>query len=165
VPIKDPVKEWVQENWWTWVEEKPGWFTDAWIAKVPDDFIPAEEDRAALQKLRKRSVFGGSSTGDEKSRKLSLGGGGTAAIVPVVGSEDTGATGSGANFVGVLKAPVEGGAGADEIGAAVKKNREVVGVKIDDSAVDGIGGKHRALDEKKTTTKVSEKRAGEEIVN
>jgi hypothetical protein len=49
----------VQENWWTWKEEKPDWFTDAWISEVPDDFIPAKEDRVALQMLRKRnSVFG-----------------------------------------------------------------------------------------------------------
>ena len=84
--IKEPVKEWVQENWWTWKEEKPGWFTDAWIAKVPDDFIPEEEDRVALQKVRrKNSVFGG---GDEKNRRLSLEVGGTATIVPVAGAAE-----------------------------------------------------------------------------
>jgi hypothetical protein len=84
-PVKEHVKEWVQENWWTWKEETPDWFTDAWIAKVPDDFIPAEEDRVALQKLRRRSsVFGG---GDEMNRRLSLGVGGTATIVPMVGAE------------------------------------------------------------------------------
>jgi hypothetical protein len=165
-PVEEPVKEWVQKNWWTWVEEKPGWFTDAWIAKVPDDFIPAEEDRVALQKLRIRhTVFGGISGGDGKNGR-----GGDATIVPVTGSEFAGTKGSDAKVDGVLKAPGEGGAGAAEIGAAGKINCEVVGVKTGGSAVpavsvDGIGDKHRAWNEKEATTKVSEKRAGGEIVN
>jgi hypothetical protein len=84
VLIKEPVKEWVQENWWTWKEENPDWFIDAWIAKVPDDFIPAEENRVALQELRRKSsVFGGNGGGDEKNRRLSLGVGRTATILPV----------------------------------------------------------------------------------
>jgi hypothetical protein len=166
-PIKEPVKEWVQENWWTWKEETPDWFTDAWIAKVPDDFIPEEEDRVALQQVRRKSsVFGG---GDEKNRQLSLGVGGTATIVPVAGGAAEGVDVEGSAQVdGLLKAPGEGGAGADELGAAGKINSEVGGVMIDGSAVsafaeDGIGGKHRAWDEKKKTTKVSEKRAGEKV--
>jgi hypothetical protein len=162
-PVEKPVKEWVQENWWTWKEEKPGWFTDAWIAKVPDDFIPAKEDRVVPQKIRRKcSIFGG---GDEKNRRLSLGVGGTATIVPVAGGAAEGVDVEGSAKVdGLLKAPGEGGAGADELGAAGKINSEVWGVKIDGSAVsanaeDGISGEHRAWGEKKKTTKVSEKRA------
>ena len=46
--IRDEIKQWVVENWWKWQEEKPDWFTDNWIAKVPDDMIPAE----ALRELK-----------------------------------------------------------------------------------------------------------------
>ena len=41
--IRDEVKKWVIENWWKWKEEQPTWFTDNWIAKVPDDMIPTEK--------------------------------------------------------------------------------------------------------------------------
>jgi len=178
--IKEPVKEWVQENWWTWKEENPGWFTDAWIAKVPDDFIPANEDRVGLQKLRIRhSVFGGSGGGDEKNRRLSQGGGGggAATIVPVAGAaEDAGTKSSGAKFVGVLKAIGEGSAGADESSAAKNVAAEAAGAMMSHSAVSGdhSGGvnEDEELDEKleeeeegkKKTTKVSEKRAGVEAL-
>jgi hypothetical protein len=117
-PVSVEAKEWVQKNWWTWKEETPDWFTDVWIAKVPDDFIPEEEDRVALQKVRRKSsVFG---SGDEKNRRLSLGVGGTATIVPVAeaaeGAEGADAKGS-AEVDGVLKAPGEEGAEADESGS------------------------------------------------
>jgi hypothetical protein len=86
-PIKEPVKEWVQENWWTWKEEKPGWFTDAWIAKVPDDFIPAEEDRVALQKLRrKNSVLGTGSVKLLVQVVKSSGSSKMASVVPTAGA-------------------------------------------------------------------------------
>jgi hypothetical protein len=141
--IKEPVKEWVQENWWTWKEEKPDWFTDAWIAKVPDDFIPAEENGVALQELRRKSsVFGGNGGGDEKNRRLSLGVGGTATIVPVAeAAEGADATGS-TKVVGVLKAAGEGGAGRYEFGAVKMVDAEGVGAKMGGSAVskDDSGG-------------------------
>ena len=96
-PVSVEAKEWVQENWWTWKEEKPDWFTDAWIAKVPDDFIPAKEDRVALQMLRrKNSVFG---TGSEKLLvQVVKTGGGTSkmtSIVPVAGGAIAGTEGAG----------------------------------------------------------------------
>jgi hypothetical protein len=88
-PIKEPVRESVQENWWTWKDETPDWFTDAWIAKVPDDFIPAEEDRVALQKLRKRSTILkvslslGVSKEKKKRKQGGLGKKGKGLVVPV----------------------------------------------------------------------------------
>jgi hypothetical protein len=176
MPIKEPVKEWVQENWWTWKEETPDWFTDAWIAKVPDDFLPAEENRVALQKLRIRhTVFGGSGGGDEKNRRLSQGGGGggAATIVPVAGAaEDAGTKGSGAKVVGVLKAIGEGSAGADESGAAKNVAAEAAGATMSHSAVSGYHSgcvdEDEKLEEeeegKKKTTKVREKRAGVEAL-
>jgi hypothetical protein len=114
---------------------------------------------------RKSSVFGG---GDEKNRRLSLGVGGTATIVPVAGAAENANVEASAIVDGLSKAPGEGGAGVDELGAARKIHFEVGGVKIDGSAVsavavDGIGGEHRAWDEKKKTTKVSEKRVGGKV--
>ena len=37
--IKGEVKEWVVEGWWRWKQEKPKWFTESWIAKLPIDFV------------------------------------------------------------------------------------------------------------------------------
>jgi hypothetical protein len=122
-------------NWWTWKEVSPGWFTDIWIAKVPDDFIPAEEDRVALQKVRRKSsVFGG---GDEKNKRLSLGGGSVAAIVPVTGAAEGADAKASAKVDGVRKAPGEGGAGADEFGEVKKVDTEGVGAKMGGSTVPG----------------------------
>jgi hypothetical protein len=79
--IRGAVKDWVREGWWKWKEDKPEWFTDTWISKLPDDFIPGGEDRGALQQLRRKSsIFGG----DKK--RLSLGGGAT--IAPMIGAEE-----------------------------------------------------------------------------
>jgi hypothetical protein len=144
-PIKELVKEWVQENWWTWNDKNPDWFTDAWIAKVPDDFIPAEENRVVLQELRRRSsVFGGNGGGDLKKRRLSLGGGGSATIVPVTEAAEVSGAIRSAKVDGVLEAPWEGVAGADEFGAVKKVDSEVVGAKMGGSTVpgddsDGVG--------------------------
>jgi len=45
--IREDVKDWVQENWWRWKTERPEWFTESWIAMVPDDMIPTEDKRPA----------------------------------------------------------------------------------------------------------------------
>jgi len=52
--IRGEVKTWVLNNWYRWVEEKPLWFTEAWLAKVPNDFIPEDEDQAMLEEIRKK---------------------------------------------------------------------------------------------------------------
>ncbi len=36
------LKCWTMSNWKRFEDEKPEWFTDAWISKVPNDFIPFE---------------------------------------------------------------------------------------------------------------------------
>jgi len=41
--IREDVKEWVQANWWRWKEEKPEWFSEAWIGRVDADMIPLED--------------------------------------------------------------------------------------------------------------------------
>jgi hypothetical protein len=38
--IRDDVKEFCRANWDRWKTEKPDWFTDNFIATIPDDFIP-----------------------------------------------------------------------------------------------------------------------------
>ncbi|GMH84634.1 hypothetical protein TrST_g812 [Triparma strigata] len=34
------LKPWTLKNWDRWEEEKPAWFTDAWIECVPNEYIP-----------------------------------------------------------------------------------------------------------------------------
>jgi len=56
--IRGDVKEWALENWWRWEEERPAWFTEAWIAKVPPDMIPEEAEAEAKgfrESARRRS--------------------------------------------------------------------------------------------------------------
>jgi len=58
--IRGEVKEWVKANWWRWEAEKPVWFTESWIAKVPPDMIPSEAKQAAQDiraSARRRSSF------------------------------------------------------------------------------------------------------------
>jgi len=52
--IRGEVKTWVLNNWYRWIDEKPLWFTEAWLAKVPTDFIPEDEDQAKLEEIRKK---------------------------------------------------------------------------------------------------------------
>jgi hypothetical protein len=59
--IEGEVKEWVQDNWEQWEEEKPGWFTEAWKSQVPDDWLTAAE-------LRRQKMLGGG-----QRRRSSLG--------------------------------------------------------------------------------------------
>jgi len=38
-------------NWWRWVDEKPIWFDEAWVNKVPKDFVPEDVDQALLEEI------------------------------------------------------------------------------------------------------------------
>ena len=51
--IRGEVKAWVLGNWYRWVEEKPIWFTEAWVSKVPNDMVPDDEDESKLREIRK----------------------------------------------------------------------------------------------------------------
>jgi len=62
--IRVKVKEWVLQNWHRWKEERPEWFTEAWVSKVPPDFIPADEDQAKLEEIRRGGQRRGSSAGE-----------------------------------------------------------------------------------------------------
>jgi len=72
-PIRDEVKEWVQANWWRWEEEKPEWFTESWIAKVPPDMIPSEAKQAVKDiraNARRRSSFAIGVAKEENTRRV-----------------------------------------------------------------------------------------------
>ena len=58
--IRGEVKEWVLLNYWTWEADRPEWFTESWIAKVPPDMIPNEAKQAVEDiraSARRRSSF------------------------------------------------------------------------------------------------------------
>jgi hypothetical protein len=85
-PIREETKVWVLSNWLKWKEEKPEWFVDSLIAKLPDDFVPEQENRAVLQEVRRKSsVFGGIA-----GTRLTL----NAAISPVIVGGDDGSGGA-----------------------------------------------------------------------
>ena len=68
-PIRDKVAAWVKEGWAAWEEDKPEWFTDQWIASVPEDMKPAKKSG---------NVDGGNKTAAENEggdEALALGGG------------------------------------------------------------------------------------------
>jgi len=44
VSIRGDVKNWTLSNWVRWQQDKPDWFTEDFIASVPDDFIPVAMD-------------------------------------------------------------------------------------------------------------------------
>jgi len=60
VRIREDVKQWVLSNYWRWEADKPEWFTESWIAKVPPDMIPSEAKQATRDirvSARRRSSF------------------------------------------------------------------------------------------------------------
>ena len=40
--FKDELKQWTMSNWKIFEDTKPEWFTDGWIDKVPNDYMPFE---------------------------------------------------------------------------------------------------------------------------
>jgi hypothetical protein len=59
---KDEVREFTHANWPRWKEEKPAWFTETVIQRVPDEYIPIAEladlNAAAHGGQRRRSSLG-----------------------------------------------------------------------------------------------------------
>ena len=65
--IRREVKEWCHTNWEEWCEEKPEWFTQTIIAKIPKDFIPVCRNivgqSSNIRNIRRTILdFGGSSS-------------------------------------------------------------------------------------------------------
>ena len=40
----DQVEDFVREGWARWQRDQPVWFTDEWIARVPPEFIPTQDE-------------------------------------------------------------------------------------------------------------------------
>jgi hypothetical protein len=53
--IEDDVKKWVECNWDLWEAERPNWLNDAWMARVPVEFIPTGDARRR-ESVRRASV-------------------------------------------------------------------------------------------------------------
>ena len=39
-PIRKKVGEWLEAGWPAWKQDPPVWFTEDWIAIIPDDLLP-----------------------------------------------------------------------------------------------------------------------------
>jgi hypothetical protein len=39
-PIRKKVGEWLEAGWPAWTQDPPVWFTEDWIANIPDDLLP-----------------------------------------------------------------------------------------------------------------------------
>ena len=50
--IREDVRTWVTGEWWRWVDEKPAFFNDSWVSKVPKEWIGCEEDGRGLMSKR-----------------------------------------------------------------------------------------------------------------
>ena len=37
---KDAIRKWLADNWARWMAERPGFFTEQWIAAIPADLRP-----------------------------------------------------------------------------------------------------------------------------
>ena len=56
VSIEDKISGWVKESWARWEVENPEWFTDAFKANVPVEFIPTTGDARRKESARRASV-------------------------------------------------------------------------------------------------------------
>ena len=52
--IRDEVKDWVQENWERWMDEKPTWLDDNMRAIIPPYMIPSEQEMKILAAEREK---------------------------------------------------------------------------------------------------------------
>ena len=43
--IRSLLREWTHRRWGTWKIEKPSWYTERWISKIPENWIPRDERR------------------------------------------------------------------------------------------------------------------------
>jgi hypothetical protein len=74
-PIEKEVMAWTHANWKRWKVEKPDWFTERFIKKVPDEFIPNDVlndlNTAAGGSRRRSSVFeSAASAAAEKHQRI-----------------------------------------------------------------------------------------------
>jgi len=55
--IRDPIKEFVLSNSWRWKADEPDWSTLNFVASLPLDMVPEENE--AKEARRRNSIFGG----------------------------------------------------------------------------------------------------------
>eukprot|EP00519_Triparma_laevis_P013538 CAMPEP_0182490554 /NCGR_PEP_ID=MMETSP1321-20130603/376_1 /TAXON_ID=91990 /ORGANISM="Bolidomonas sp., Strain RCC1657" /LENGTH=336 /DNA_ID=CAMNT_0024692759 /DNA_START=1397 /DNA_END=2407 /DNA_ORIENTATION=- len=53
-PIKEEVKDWINERLPVWLAEKPEWFDDSFKAMILDEYV---EDKAILKKIRTKDIM------------------------------------------------------------------------------------------------------------
>jgi hypothetical protein len=61
MPIREEVKLWVNSKYHEWDQERPSWFTNGLVAKIPDDMLPVRKLVAAegeAQQKRSRAGVG-----------------------------------------------------------------------------------------------------------
>lgn len=50
--IEDEVKDWVLDNWNTWVIDQPEWFNDNIKSRIPPRMVPVLDDQKTLQRFQ-----------------------------------------------------------------------------------------------------------------
>ena len=55
ISIRQEVKEWVQQNWERWRDEKPTWLDENMQDRIPPDMIPGKRKTKYIAKKRKDS--------------------------------------------------------------------------------------------------------------
>ena len=74
------MKKWVEINWDSWATERPHWLNDAWMARIPVEFIPTG-DAKRRESMRRESVdvnaeggLGGAVRASNRRASIGLGG-------------------------------------------------------------------------------------------
>ncbi|GMH91326.1 hypothetical protein TL16_g12024 [Triparma laevis f. inornata] len=55
--IRNEVKSWVQNNWFTWQNDRPKWLTNHMLERIPVDWIPLYEQENERAKRRRKSTL------------------------------------------------------------------------------------------------------------
>jgi len=54
--IESQVEAWVRDGWWTWQDDKPDWFDEQFVAKIPKSWIPQESTNSSRKERESRSA-------------------------------------------------------------------------------------------------------------
>lgn len=55
-PIEDELKQWISENWYSWVKSKPAWFDEALRESIPMNLIPSDYAKKKERSARRRTA-------------------------------------------------------------------------------------------------------------
>ena len=84
VGVEGDMKQWVQENWRRWEEEKPKWLTDITKMRIPVTWIPTEEGRKRESQRRESARL--SARGERRQSFLESMAGNLSKVVPQEGA-------------------------------------------------------------------------------